>query len=290
MLSNWIRQTTTTTGTGDLTLATVSGYNTFHGAFSTAQRFRYNILNDSDGSPIEIGIGHMSDSTTLVRDWVIATMVSGTYTPQENSSGQATLASGTKRVVCTGDASAFMTNPLRAFSRNNTDANRRLILPSNYIERQSTTVAIPTANRLYAWPVFIGDRGPFDAIGFRGSATGIDLDMALYRAGVDGLPGNLVFGATAVASAAGMFFGTISSTVLTPGWYWAAVNASTTGLSVYRGALLQDSSGWLDPVNAYPFTYVTQTAGTLPDPFGTPTAIGGQMSSYYVPAISFRLG
>lgn len=292
MLGNFIRQTTTTTGTGDLTLSSVSGFATFNDLFSTTQRFRYAILNDSDGSPIEIGFGHLSASTTLVRDYVIASLVSGTYTREGGASGQVTLASGTKRVICVADDSAVVLNPMRAFARQHGTANSRVITPSNYLTQSSGALSITALNgRLYVWPIFIWERGPIDALTIRMSNTGANLDMAIYRTDESGLPGALVAGATSVASASGAVFGSFTAVKLTPGWYYAAVggDSGASGLSCYSGTLNGDSMGRSDVVNQTPLCYLSYTQGTLPDPFGTPTTIGASISGSLVPAIGLRL-
>lgn len=290
MLGNFIKQTTTTTGTGDLTLSSVSGFATFNHLFSTTQRFRYAILNDSDGSPIEIGFGHLSASTTLVRDYVLATYVSGTYTRAESAASQVTLAAGTKRVICVADDSAAMLNPMRCFSRQNGTANSKVITPANYLSNNASNLLIGAApNRIYAWPIYVPERGPIDALCLRCSGTGLTIDMALYRTDESGLPGSLVAGATGVASAAGATFGTFSSVVITPGWYYAAYNSSGTSINVYNGQLNGDSMGRSDVVNQTPLLYMTQTQGTLPDPFGTPTSIGASLSGSLVPLIGLRL-
>jgi hypothetical protein len=105
MLGTWIYQTTTTTGTGNLTLASVSGYPEFSTQFASGQRFQYQILDDSTGAPIESGVGYLS-SGALVRERIECTMVSGTF---DNTAPTAvSLAAGTKRVICSiSSASAF---------------------------------------------------------------------------------------------------------------------------------------------------------------------------------------
>lgn len=67
--ANRVLETTTSTGTGDLTLAgTVVGYRTFASAFLTAdEKFIYCI---DAGAAFEIGIGHLSGGS-LVRDTLI---------------------------------------------------------------------------------------------------------------------------------------------------------------------------------------------------------------------------
>lgn len=97
MLANWVRATTTTTGTGNLTTAAVSGYADPGAVLALGHRFPYHILDDSTGQPIESGIGYMSGATTLVRERILATLSGGTYS--DVSPSAISLAAGTKRVI-----------------------------------------------------------------------------------------------------------------------------------------------------------------------------------------------
>ena len=71
-LANLVHQTTTGAGTGNLTLVSVPGWRTFNDAFGTGgtDLFRYSARDKATGD-YEIGTGHLSDATTLVRDTVI---------------------------------------------------------------------------------------------------------------------------------------------------------------------------------------------------------------------------
>jgi len=68
-----VHQLSTSTGTGNFTLSTVNGKQSFDTAFShgaTTDVFPYYISN-RDAAEYEWGTGHMSDATTLVRDTVL---------------------------------------------------------------------------------------------------------------------------------------------------------------------------------------------------------------------------
>ena len=72
--SDLVHELTTGTGTGNLTLAAESGKRTFAVAFSTGVTtdvFDYFISHRTEAE-WEIGTGHMSDATTLVRDTVVS--------------------------------------------------------------------------------------------------------------------------------------------------------------------------------------------------------------------------
>ena len=67
--SDRVKETSTTTGTGNLTLAgAVSQFRSFNTAFSTNKRFTYAIVGQT-GTEWESGIGYLSGATTLVREF-----------------------------------------------------------------------------------------------------------------------------------------------------------------------------------------------------------------------------
>lgn len=91
-IANLVQQTTTGTGTGNLTLSTINGKQSFDTAFghaATTDVFYYFISN-RDAAEWEFGTGHMSDATTLVRDTVIAST---------NTNAAVSFSAGTKDVV-----------------------------------------------------------------------------------------------------------------------------------------------------------------------------------------------
>lgn len=99
-VADGVMETSTTTGTGTLTLAgAVTGYSTF-GAVATGSLVNYSIVAvDANGNPSgdrEDGIGtYTAAGTTLSRDFVLSTLTGGTYS---TANAKLTLAAGTKRV------------------------------------------------------------------------------------------------------------------------------------------------------------------------------------------------
>jgi hypothetical protein len=96
MYADRVKETTTTTGTGALTLAGAStGYQTFNAAFGVGPAFYYCIeAVDGSGVPTgdwEVGQGALSGSTTLTRDTILAS---------SNANAAVSLAAGTKNVFC----------------------------------------------------------------------------------------------------------------------------------------------------------------------------------------------
>jgi hypothetical protein len=91
LFADRVKDTTTTTGTGNITLAgsPPTGYQSFNTAFGTSVNFCYTI---EGGSEWEVGMGHLSASTTLVRDLVLAS---------SNSNALVSFSAGTKNAFCT---------------------------------------------------------------------------------------------------------------------------------------------------------------------------------------------
>lgn len=90
--ANLVHQTTTGTGTGNLTLTAVNGKRSFNTAFGngvTTNVFDY-FISSRDAAEWERGTGHMSDATTLVRDTVIES---------SNANAAVSFTAGTKDVT-----------------------------------------------------------------------------------------------------------------------------------------------------------------------------------------------
>lgn len=94
-----VKETSTTTGTGDFTLAgAVSQFQSFNSAFGTGTLFYYAIVGQT-GTEWEVGEGTLSASTTLVRNEVKAS---------SNSNAAVNFSAGTKDVFATLPASEIV--------------------------------------------------------------------------------------------------------------------------------------------------------------------------------------
>lgn len=232
MLGNWIRETTTTTGTGNLTVSSVSGYPTINTLFPVNERFYYSILDDSTGAPIECGIGYLSASTTLVRERPVASMVSGTYDATAVSA--VSLASGTKRVIVAALSQSFM--PALPYAGAITGTGKH-VGSGNVFASQSagTSNCIDTSGRLNLWPFLLTYGGEFDAFVVQVSTAQADkiMRIGLYGTkGSNGQPSDLIVeGSTTVdLGSTGVKTTTFTSRVLAPGWYYMAEVADATSV------------------------------------------------------------
>lgn len=85
-----VKETSTTTGTGNLTLAgAASGFKAFSDRFAVNARFYYAIVLSTEW---EVGSGYLSGATTLVRETVLES---------SNSDAAVNFSAGTKDVFCT---------------------------------------------------------------------------------------------------------------------------------------------------------------------------------------------
>lgn len=175
MLGYGIKETTTTTGTGTLTLSSVTGYPRFSNVFPVGAPVYYSLL-DSNGAPLESGIGTVAASNTLTRDRILATYASSTY---DDLTATALSLTGTTTVICTGAASSFQLSIPNINSVNTFGgfAIQRKVLDTRLnLNSVASTGFTVTANRLYLVPFYLA----FDCI-----ATGITLRVGTGVAGTN---------------------------------------------------------------------------------------------------------
>ena len=96
VINDRVKETSTTTGTGNFTLAgAATGFETFNTGIGTSNTTYYCIFNQGTNE-FEVGLGTLSASTTLERTTVISS---------SNSDAAVDFAAGTKDVFCTLPAS-----------------------------------------------------------------------------------------------------------------------------------------------------------------------------------------
>lgn len=288
MLANWVRATSSTTGTGDLTLSAVSGYPQPSDAFAVGQRWAYCLLDDSTGAPVEAGIGYLSAGTTFVREYPTATYVGGTLT---TSSVTAATLSGTTRLICAATAEATPVNPPNI----DPSAGSRVFSP--YLCPVTGGTMAVTTDRCYYVPVMLNTVRELDAIIFRvssGSGTST-AKVGIYRANGSGRPGDKIEESASLSTGTAYSgvkqTGTLTKRRYTPGLYFVAfacngaatINAPS---GVTTEPLLGGDANSVLKIGAY---YEALTSGwtSLPTTASaTPTAIAGQSSVF--PLLSMR--
>ena len=181
MLGNWIIQTTTTTGAGDITLSNTAGYPGVSSQFAVGEAVAYAILDDTTGAPLERGLGYLSSGTVLVRAKPMATMSGSTYNGVGPSA--VTLAAGTKRVIITPAAQSTLTaapgvwGPQKGYG-------------DTGVAGGAGTLAT-VADRAYAIPFRAAVDSDIDAliVNVTTAGTAASAKVAIFSMGLDGLPG-----------------------------------------------------------------------------------------------------
>jgi hypothetical protein len=286
VLASGVKQSLTTTGTGNVTLVAVTGCSTvadYCGGIELS--FPYN-FEDASGAILEQGIGYVSGGTgsTFVRAYVKKTFSGGVPTVVNSTTGQANLPAGTKYLVVTPDESSLPLNPPNAPIALHGTANKRIVMPDNCAPGTSAAFTL-SGGTLWVWPVRFAHRGPYNAFAVRASAASGTIDVGLYAMKPDGSPGALIAGSTGVAAAAGQMFLTFSQISLIPGWYCMAINSSA-GPGVYSQQPIDSCYGRADVATIEGVSYKAQAAGTLPNPFGAMTV--GYSFAGSLPAIGLR--
>lgn len=267
MLGNWIQQTTTTTGTGNLTLSAVTGYPAFSTQFSDGQRFQYQILDDSNGAPIESGIGYLS-SGALVRERIECTMVSGTF---DNTTPSAvSLAAGTKRVICSVAAAATHTPAIGAI----TAATYKSYGDGTQVFGSGGGF-VSTAGRAYAKQFEALAANEIDAIIMRITTAGAASTLvrgAIYSIGADGLPDvKLAESGTVAADTTGIKLLTFTA-FRPPQRFYAAFISS--GSPTYYGTsvgLSATSMGFTSNLEPYDLVFKAGSGTTFPTSWSSPS-------------------
>lgn len=291
MLVNWAKATTSTAGTGDLTLVAVSGFPEFGDVFSIGQIVGYSVLN-SNGEPAEEGIGCYSAVNTLTRTAVCATYTGGVY---DNTAPTAVSLSGAYTVIASSVRGMAPTLP----QINTAAAARYYSTPSHQLSTNTRTVV---AGDLVAVPFLYTAARPVDAFALEITTLGAGAvaRAGLYAVGANGLPAKrLIESADIDCSTTGVKVATFGAVSIPPGWYYTlfACKTANVGVRAYSGggagSLFMTNMLGQDAFNA-PYTY-TRISGwntgwtSLPEdaPAGTWSYI--KASSEYAPHVAMRL-
>ena len=143
VLNDRVKETTTTTGTGTISLAGAeTGFESFVAGIGTTNKTFYAIELPGQAE-FEVGVGTVTDASpdTLSRDTVISS---------SNSDSKVDFSAGTKNVFCTYPASrapsASMTASTYAFNHSATLSDDQTISNAVLAGPVTVTVPIPTSN------------------------------------------------------------------------------------------------------------------------------------------------
>lgn len=287
MLGYGIKETTTTTGAGTLTLSAVSGFAQFANVFAIGTPVYYSLLNSS-GQPIECGIGTVGAGNTLSRDRILATFNGGTY---NDLTASAVSLSGTTTVICTGLASSA---PLAIPNINTVITTggatpQRLVMDSRInTNSASSTGFTMAANTLYLVHFYLSVDCIATGIALRigTGVSGKSIIAGIYQLDYRGHPAK-VLGQTASTAAAtsgvnwsASFTG--GNVKLVPGWYViGVVSDGTPAIGALTGIAMFNSFGVASAQNIITVTQLIasiHTYGALPEP--APTTAGTGASTH----------
>jgi hypothetical protein len=272
MFASRVKETSTTTGTGSLTLAgAVTNFVSLNSIFSNDTTaagipFQYFIIQQ-DGSEWESGIGHLTASDTMARDVV-----------ETNNSGTASLvgfSAGTKFVVATPIGRGIVPCMPTIDTSATTRCAQSLWLPW---EINNTTAL--DGNRVYYNLYLHAVTDSVDAILYQiiASPGGRTYRAALYTvAPTTGRPGRrIVLGTSATPGANGVQASTFTAMFLPPGFYYLALGMDSTGSPTHLtyegngsgigGSMLMGLDALASPVKGYYESGVSTppvTPGTL---------------------------
>lgn len=219
---NGVYETTTTSGTGTITLTAVTGRPRFSDASLNAL-VPYAI---KDGDNWEWGIGTVSATNTLARSLITATYVSGTY---DNTSPTAITLSGSAADVYLAPIAEAMATGMPIVSGS---FGRKAVLSPHWSTYQSGTLTV-TADRLYVIPFKVDSA--YDINGFHidmntAGAASTKAHIGLYRMKSDGQPGELIVETADIDTsvAAAVLSPSVTQTRIAPGWYFVGFVCSGT--------------------------------------------------------------
>lgn len=276
MLGNFVKETTTTSGTGNITVAGVTGRARFSDCFAVNVPFFYSI---NDGNNWELGVGYLSATSTLVRAKILSTLVSGTF--DDTSPAAITLSGGTCNVFATPCAQSAMPNK-PSVSITNSSAGYTLTSNVGVLSAASFTA---TADRQYYMPFHWDVARPMSLVGFRVStaaAAGKVARIGLYSVDENGEPDILLEESGNIAvDSSGVKTYNFTDKLYPPGWY--VIGLVSNGAPVYNSPQYfignnifgTDSTG----VQSIPYKYSTETAwSTMPNPANSTQTAGNDTS------------
>lgn len=220
-LGNWVKQSVSAGGTGNLTVASVTGFDTFASQFGDgtttppARYFRYVI---SDGNNFETGIGHMSATTTLVRDLIEMKIDTGTMSRYPGAG----LTVSTSAFVYCDYAAQHEPLPYVANAASTTGG-----VGAGYHQGSYATAAFSMPNFVYM-PFFLPLSGIYSGITWHFSSIGTATKcrFGVYDVATNGKPGTQIL-TTADISGASLATGDhntsfSASAYLAAGWLYLA--------------------------------------------------------------------
>ena len=238
MHGNGIRESSTTTGTGDLTVAEISGFPRFSTKYPTGADYLFPYtVTDEAGAPIEGGLGYLSGTNTLVRAAALWTFTAGTYSDAAPS--PVSLPAGTKYVLCAAPWQVMRSNILFNSQFAHATAAYKAIFNRLSVTTSSGSNSWTSPDRMHYWPILLDEGAVCSGFVISGVANAASYGFAcgIYSVRAGGRPGSRLASSGKVtpigASAPQVLSFTGGNIALPPGVYYG-------GAMVTNGALTMD--------------------------------------------------
>lgn len=291
MLADAVKATSTTAGTGALTLSDPGGCVTPNSAFPFNFRFKYAIYTGGDSAPVfrESGIAYLTSATSMTRAKVNAT-ADGAGNLNTTNPTATDFAGATVTIICTPDA-ASLESMLPAVDGVSTI--NRVVSPAN--RNVNTSTLALTALRCHYAPSLLRLMPP--AVNLQINVTTPGASGTVARLGVYALLENGYIGPLLATtgdidvSTTGLKVATLTTPVtLPPGWYYLAIVSSgaptitawvSNAANSLGGHPLGAVSGGLGQIE---YRYETLVSAVLPAA-ASPSTSASQVGSGNVPAV-----
>lgn len=263
MLADFVKETTTTTGTGAaLTLSAVVGFARFADAFPVDAPVVYAIQS---GNNRETGIGTVGTGNTLTRVRATAKYDSGVLTKDP-----ATFLSlaGTSDVMISLSASSTEVGQSVLLRAKSAVVKHVHSCGSPYTQKSNY---VASANYIFVFPYQLGVSGVISKIGCltnvgRASST---CRVGLYEQAVDGSIGQLRLESGVLDTIVDntVYLSTVSNTHLQAGWYWAAIQTGATAPDFSSHSLgngYLPLTGLIGGRHSVALNYASRTMAALP--------------------------
>ena len=266
MFGDWLKTTTTSSGTGNIVLTPIANFPDPSKYFTDGAIVAYAIL-DSNGAPVENGLGTWTAaSATLARTFVKSTYVGGTLVNSGTTVTAATLSGGTYTVLVT-DISGVNAPAMRGHNAPSGGYASVQAAPDGVTQGSGSA----TANKVYAIPYQHRTMKRIKGISvYTGSVSG-NLAFGIYRLNNTGYPDKLLVNSGSIAVTSTRTIYTLPSPIwLPPDWYGVAVavdNATASFGTVGTSGSCFSSPFGVDSTGLGAFLTLTQANITLPDPF-----------------------
>jgi hypothetical protein len=289
MFGSLVKDTSTTTGNGALTLSgtAVSGFRRpqdifwpNNGTTNVGIYFQYHIYS-LDGLQHEAGIGRLTAANTLERTVVEATINSGVA-----GSGTAlSLSAGTKYVVCSPIGQGIMPTLPTVY----TSATTRILSSAWPVGTPDT---LTTSNAVvYYQPFYLTSMDTIAGVACRVTSAGTgNVVCGLYTMDpATGVPKTkLANGAALAVTSTGLRNSNFTGVTIPPGWYFLAcqtqnsdpVVASMGGATI-TGSMNSPLGVGASDVQIVGFTETIAYSATMPATAGTLTAVTGEVPNLW---------